>query len=357
MDQTRFTPFDPTPDLNAASSAPDAAPVPPVAAPPRLETFGDVDEYIRDHPDSPVSGRGPWRSSCRRAAWSVNTIRAAERNEPFEPDMKKLDLATVRFDISMINLAWKGRSYRAAGFASKSAFRNARWAIRRIGRVAGTVLPRFAPPILSDDPFQPLLQTANKYDKPITRLFAAWCREAGLCPGDVDDAALRAYQAYVLTHLVGKKADEIIRLLARLWTDTALRDPAWPQAKLSAPSLVTPPSPPFTAYPISLQEDIAAFRAWMAGTRRRRLPHPRPGTKRAMRPASITNMLTCIPLALWALVAGGRDPASIIDLGCLVSEPNMEAILLYHEDRAKAKQQALHEAEWVGSALTQSIAW
>jgi hypothetical protein len=166
----------------------------------------------------------------------VNAIRAAARNEPFDPDMKNLDLTAVPFDIATINAAWKGRSYRAAGFNNKGTFRNARWAIRLIGRVAGTVLPCFAPPILPGDPFEPLLRTANKYDKPTTRLFAAWCRETGLCPGDIDDAVLRAYRAYVPTHMVGKNADQIIRLLARLWSDTARRDSAWPQAKLSAPS-------------------------------------------------------------------------------------------------------------------------
>jgi integrase len=356
MDQTTFTNFVAhTPDLSAASEP--AAPRPASVPQPRplLKTFADVDAYICGHPDWSLSGRGPLRSSCRRAAWSVNAIHAARRNEPFDPDMKQLDLATVPFDVALINAAWKGRSYRAAGFTSKSAFRNARWAVRHIGRVAGTVLPCFAPPLLPSDPFEPLLQTANKYDKTTTRLFAAWCRERGLCPGDINDDALLAYEAYMLAHMVGRKAGEVIRLIARLWNDTARRDPAWSQTKLSAPSGVTPPFPPFTAYPVTLQEHIAGFKAWMAGTRRRRSPDRRPGRKRAARPATIINVLGNIRLALGALVAGGRDPMSLTDLGCLMNEPDLEAILLFHEKRAEAKQQALPEADRIAPALPYAI--
>jgi integrase len=340
MDKISFTDFDAhTPGLSAASD--------PAAAPPplRLETFADVDAYLCHHPDAPVAGRAQLRSSCRRAAWSVHALHAAARHAPFDPDMKNLDLAAVPFDIRLINAAWKGRAYRAAGFTSKSAFRNARWAIRYIGRLAGAVLPCFAPALAPGDAFEPLVQTANKYDKPNTRLFAAWCREAGLYPGDVDDGRLLAYATYMLTHMVGRKADDILRLLARLWNDTAERDPAWPQAKLSAPSQVSPASPPFTSYPVSLQEEIAGLAAWLAGTQRRRPPHPRPGRKRAARPATIRNALASVRAALGALVAGGRDPASLTGLDCLMNVPDLEASLQYHEARGEAKQQALPAAE------------
>ena len=177
------------------------------------------------------------------------------------------------------------------------------------------------------------------------RLFAAWCRQTGLGREDVNNATLLAYRTYVMTHMVGKRADQIIRLLARLWKSTARRDPAWPQARLSAPSLNTPPSPPFTAYPVSLQQDIAGLKAWMAGTRRRRSPHSRAGKKRASRPATITSVFSSLRLGLWGLVASGRDPASLADLGCLMSVPEFETTLQYHEERTEAKQQALPEAE------------
>jgi integrase len=342
MDKISFTEFDAHADLSTGS---DPVAPEPAAAPLRLETFADVDAYIADHPDSPVAGRASWRSSCRRAAWSVNAIHAAARNEPFDPDMKKLDLATVPFDIRRINAAWKGRSYRAAGFTSKSAFRNARWAIRRIGRIAGTVLPCFIPPIPPGDPFEPLLQAANKYEEPVIRLFRAWCGEAGLSRDDINDDVLPAFSAYVTTRLVGKKADAIARLLARLWNDTARRDPTWPQTRLSAPRQTAPYSLPLTAYPPPLQESVAGLMAWMAGTQLRPPPHPRPGRKRSARPATIRNVLTCVRLALSALVGGGRDPGSITGLGCMLSVPALDAILQYHEKRAEARQQALPQAE------------
>ena len=348
MEQTQRTHFvADTPDLGTAFEPANR----PAAPRPHLTTFADVDNYIRDHSDWPETARGPLRSTCRAVACRVNAIRATERNEPFEPDPKRLDLATVPFDIAMINAAWKGRSYRAAGFACKKSFRNARSTIRRIGRAAGMVAPCVAPRIMPGNPFEPLQQTADKYDKAAVCHYVAWCQRTGLCPPDVKDAVLVAYRAYVTRHMVGKKADEVIRVIARLWNSTARRDPAWPQVKLSAPNLHEFYTLPPTAYPVSFQDGVAAFEAWMVGTKRRHAPGRRAGRKRPMRPATVKNRLYSIRSAAWALVASGRDPASITDLGCLVTETNMEAILLYYEERARARQQALPEADRIPNPL------
>jgi integrase len=249
----------------------------------------------------------------------------------------------------MINGAWNGRSYREAGFACKKSFRNARWAIRRIARAAGMVVPRLAPPIPLGDPFEPLEQTLNKYDKPAVGHFVAWCRQLGLWPPDVKDPVLIAYQSHLMTHMVGKRPDHVIRLIARLWNDTARREPSWPQTKLSAPSLHECYTLPFTAYPLSFQNAVAALAAWMSGTRRRTDPGRRAGRKRAMRPATVKLHLYSLRSAAWALVAEGWDPVSITDLDCLIT--NMETILVCYEERARTKQQALPEADRVPNPL------
>jgi integrase len=74
-----------------------------------------------------------------------------------------------------------------------------------------------------------------------------------------------------------------------------------------------------------------------------------------MRPATIMLHHYGIRAAAYALVAEGRDPASITDLGCLVTEANMESILVYYEQRAKAKQQALPEADRVANPLGTTV--
>jgi hypothetical protein len=342
-----------TPDLRPVFEPAAALP----GLPAELKSFADVDVLIAQHPDWTETDRGPARSICRGVAARIQAIRMAERNLPFDPDPKKLDLATVAFDIGMINAAWTGRSYRAAGFDTPKSFRNARWTLRRVGRKAGMVIADVTPPIVAGDPFALLQESANKYDRATGRRFATWCRQTGLRREDVTDATLIAYRAYVMAHMIGRASDDVIRLVARLWNSAARRDPAWPQTRLAAPTRNECYSLPFTAYPVSFQDDVAAFAAWMAGTRRRRLSHRRPGRKRPMRPATIKNILCWIRLAASALVAGGRDPASITGLACLVSEAGMEAILLFHEDRAKARQQARPEAERVQtSTLVQSIA-
>jgi integrase len=347
----------------APSPAPDLRPVFAPALPelpdppPALKTFADVDDFIARHPDWPESDRGPARSTCRGVAARIQAIRVAERNEPFDPDPKQLDLATVPFDIAMINAVWKDRSYRAAGFNNLKSFSNARWTLHCVGRRAGMIIPDVTPPIVPGDPFEPLQHAANRYDRGTARRFAEWCRQMDLRREDVSDATLITYRNYVMTHMIGRWPDRVIRLVARLWNSAARRDPAWPQTKLRAPSLNEHYSLPFTAYPVSFQDDIVELTTWMAGTKRRRSSHRRPGRKRPMRPTTIKNVLSWIRIATWALVAGGRDPASITHLGCLVTEADMEAILVWHEDRARAKQQARPEADRVhGNALVQSIA-
>ena len=362
MQQTPLPPVIDTPGLPGADALagpgqPPGATDPAPDADPRLQTFADVDTYVATHPHWSAPSRRALRSTCRLAAWSVHAIQAARRQEPFDPEPKHLDLARVAFDIPAINAAWHGRSYRAAGFESKSMFRNARWAIRHVGRAAGQVLTCFAAPLPPGHPFAALEAGANKYDKPTVRRFVAWCDQTGRSRDRVGDDTLLAYRTFMAAHMVGRKTEEVIRLIARLWNSTAQADPDWPRTRLSAPRLTPPYSLPLTAYPDSLRRDITAFTDWMAGTtRRRHAPGRRPGRKRAQRPATIRGALTHIRLAAAALVAGGRDPASITHLGCLVGEAELEAILEYHETRAAARQQALAEDERrCLNALTQAI--
>lgn len=332
---------------NSPADNPAGLPLAPIAP---LRTFADVDRFIDQHPGWPPATRGSLRALCRRSAWSVQAIDAAQRGMPFEADVKALDLAGVAFDIAWINAAWKGRTYRAAGFASQKSFVNARSAIRRVGRAAGMIVAYSTAPIETGDAFAPLLRTANRYEAANVRLFIAWCRQASLIPDNIDDAMLGVYEAYMLTHMVGRETGKIIRLLARLWNDTARCDPHWPQTPLSAPRLSAPYTLPLTDYPASFQADVAALLAWMAGTRRRAAPGERAGRKLALRPATIENSRRLIRQAAWALIEGGREPASLTDLGCLVTAPAMEAILDYYEARGRAQQQARPAAERVANA-------
>jgi integrase len=151
--------------------------------------------------------------------------------------------------------------------------------------------------------------------------------------------------------MVGKRPDDVIRLIAKLWNRTAQREASWPQTALSAPSLHECYTLPFTAYPISFQNAVAALEVWMSGTKRRNTPGRRTGRKRALRPTTVKLHLYSIRSAAWALVAEGKDPVSITDLDCLVTEANAETILEYYEERAKAKQQALPEADRIPNPL------
>ena len=112
-----------------------------------------------------------------------------------------------------------------------------------------------------------------------------------------------------------------------------------------------PFNPPFSAYPMALQEEIAAVRRWMEGGDRRG-PFSRQGDGKPLRPATVKLRLACIRLILGVHVGQGNDPRSVTSLAdLLISPAAIEAILQALWERGQTRHQARVEAEpgWNGN--------
>jgi hypothetical protein len=109
-------------------------------------------------------------------------IKARDSGQYLDPDRKALDLARMPFDLPAINQALAGVRYRMAGFNSDKSYRNAKSALRRIGRESGMVAPHRAPELPPDNPYAPLLAAANAFEAASARRFAAWMMQEGRPP-------------------------------------------------------------------------------------------------------------------------------------------------------------------------------
>lgn len=151
MTQTEFAfTFDPAPQ---SVVVPDATVISPPAttdpaeppgvpairrdpAPPALVadalTFADAMAHIDTRHDWSAGYRAVQRTNVRNVARAVLRLQARQRDEPV-PDAASLDLSEIPFDIAWINGLLRGASHRAAGFASKKSFTNAKSGVRQIG--------------------------------------------------------------------------------------------------------------------------------------------------------------------------------------------------------------------------------
>jgi hypothetical protein len=109
-------------------------------------------------------------------------------------------------------------------------------------------------------------------------------------------------------------------------------------------SKAKPFNPPFSAYPMALQEEIEAIRRWTAGGDRRG-PFAAQRDRKPLRPATIKLRLTCIRLILAEHVARGNDPRSLTSLADLLTPAAIEAILQAIWERGQTRHQAMAEAE------------
>src|SRR4051794_15633011 len=120
---------------------------------PVARTFQDAVDHVDQHPTWPKKTCGELKSALRQVAWSMAFIQARNTGQFLDPNRKALDLAQIPFDIPTINAALTGITYRLAGFNSDKSFRNAKSALRCVGRYLGTVAPMKATKLPADSPY------------------------------------------------------------------------------------------------------------------------------------------------------------------------------------------------------------
>ncbi|HEY1413395.1 MAG TPA: hypothetical protein VGF36_14715, partial [Rhodopila sp.] len=294
--------------------------------------------------DCPTEAKRVLKTALRQIAWGVSVVNARDSGQYLDPNPKKLDLARIPFDLPTINLALAGISYRMAGFTSDKSYRNAKSGLRRIGRELGIVQPFRAPDLPSDNPYAPFLAVAVVFELASARRFAAKMMEQGRRPGDVTDDDLRQYGIFLSTQMVGVKIEPMLRRIVQLWRRTAACNPDWPQTPPKLHRAVRPFNPPFSAYPVSLQDEIEAVRRWLEGSDGAG-PFDTQHGRKPLRPATIKMHLTYIRLILGEHVSLGNDPQSVTSLRDLLSPKVIQPILQSIWERGQRRRQAMPEAE------------
>ncbi len=321
----------------------DASPTSPASFSSRTLNFQDALAFA-EHSYSIPTAR-TLKTALRQVAWALVTVRARATGEYLDPNPKNLDLTRLPFDLAAINATLTGVRYRMAGFNSDKSLRNAVSNLRRIGRDLGIVVPHRAPDLPPDTPWAPFLAAADVFELATARQFAAGMTELGRLPEDISGDDLTHYVTFLSTRMVGVRIAPMLRRIAKLWRRTGDRHPDWPRTPLKPPGKTKPLNPPFTAYPLSIQNEISAIRRRMDGADRRG-PFSPECDRKPLRPATIKLRLACIRLILGEHVARGNDPQSVTSFAGLLASPEaIQAILQALWDRGQERREAKPEAE------------
>jgi integrase len=118
------------------------------------------------------------------------------------------------------------------------------------------------------------------------------------------------------------------RRSCRLWNEAAASVPGWPRVRVTLPNYRRPrESLPISSCPRSLQEELAAYLDFLGRGTDRFARGPR---QPKLAESTVRQQEVEILLALSALVAAGREPASITSLACLVEPDAYETVLRHY---------------------------
>jgi integrase len=234
--------------------------------------------------------------------------------------------------------------------AAQMGFQPTRWrnvrslvsdALAQAGRIS--VPGRIAQP--PSPAWQALLALLTSYD---TRCrmgrLARFCTGQGIAPKQVDDAVLTAFRAALDSGSLAADPARSQRETALHWNRAADAHPSWPQQRLSVPDNRLYYSPGWDRYPASLLADIAA---WMATLSKDGTDDLLSDTAlaRPLRPATLRNRRAVLRLYLGALVLGGEDPASMLDLRSVVTPARAALALRFFLSKRADGKPSHHTAQ------------
>jgi integrase len=167
---------------------------------------------------------------------------------------------------------------------------------------------------------------------PTRRLKKGLSRMIGFCeinsipPTTVSDAVSDRFRAHLEADTNVPCPPDHHRLTCRLWNEAAETVPGWPMIRLEVPDHRRPrQSLPISSFPVSLQEELARYLDSLGGGDL----FSEEAAQKRMAPSTVRQRGVELGLALSALVASGRNPASITSLACLV-EPGAFTSILRH---------------------------
>jgi hypothetical protein len=133
------------------------------------------------------------------------------------------------------------------------------------------------------------------------------------------------------------------RTTCRVWNKAVESVSGWPPLRLSLPDYRRPrQSTTLTSFPLSLQEEFAAYIESLRGGDL----FSDQAAQKAMAPSTVRQRGVELGLALSALVASGREPASIASLACLVEPTAFTIILRRYLKDPKTPRPFAHNLAW-----------
>jgi integrase len=151
-----------------------------------------------------------------------------------------------------------------------------------------------------------------------------FCQTNTIPPIAMSDAVSEQFRAYLEADTTVPSPHDCHRLTCRLWNQAAESVPGWPPIHLTPPdSRKQRQSLPISSFPPELQKEFARYIDSLSRGDIFAEDIPR----KILRPSTVHQRAAEFGLALSALVAGGRDPASITSLDCLVEPDAFRTIL------------------------------
>jgi integrase len=173
--------------------------------------------------------------------------------------------------------------------------------------------------------------------------FIGFCISQGIAPNEACDAVVDRFLIHLEAGTQVPDPHACHRTTCRVWNKAVETISGWPQLRLSLPDYRRPrQSTPITSFPLSLQQEFASYIDSLRGGDL----FAEKGAQKAMAASTVRQRGVELGLALSALVASGRDPASITSLACLVEPAAFTAILRrYVTDKNKPRPFA-HNLAW-----------
>jgi hypothetical protein len=154
----------------------------------------------------------------------------------------------------------------------------------------------------------------RRMKKGLSRMIG-FCEINSIPPTAVSNAVSDHFRAHLEADTNVPSPPDRHRLTCRLWNEAAATVPGWPLIRLSVPDHRRPRrSLPISSFPASLQEELVRYLDSLGGGDL----FSEEAAQKRMAPSTVRQRGVELGLALSALVASGRDTASITSLACLV---------------------------------------
>ena len=169
----------------------------------------------------------------------------------------------------------------------------------------------------------------RRYERAMLSRIMSWASAEGIDPEHLDQAAMDRFGTALMQDSFHQNPRDCWRRTVKAWNDAAARVPGWPQRRLTPPSSRKRYVLALEAFPASFQADAQAWLDRLAGK-----ADLDTGPIKPLRPATIDKWHFALRQLGSALVASGRDIASITGLEDLVTLEAAENILRFYLERA-----------------------